>query len=133
MGWFGKGAMDGDIGMDFRTELFGFLSLNLETDSDQKIKDTFESKSEDILNWIRDWDWDSSHPKNPGLYQSLYIQALFQLFIDYNAYISKRMFEGGKVFIIEDAWAKKDSTRKEAMQLLLSESLALTEGFNNEK
>ena len=124
MGWFGCGALDGDDGMDLRSEVFGRIGVKYDEQyncltSNTEITKLLDDKQDELYDWIKDYDWNQH--SNPEWQQDIYIQALLQVFLDYDVKISARGKKGGIPFIVNDQWAKKDKERKEAMDELLAD------------
>ena len=124
MGWFGCGALDGDDGMDLRSEVFGRIGVKYAENYDilstpQEITELLDENQDNLYDWIADYDWDQH--RNPGWQQDIYIQALLQVLLDYDVKISARGKKGGIPFIVNDQWAKSDKERKEAMDELLQD------------
>jgi hypothetical protein len=122
MGWFGCGPMDGDDGMDLRDEVFGMLGLDGDYDyyseeHEDHIRETLESRQNEIYDWLRDYDWNSRY--NPGFIQEVYIQGFAHLMCEYNARINERGLPVMIDFVKNDHWSKEDEERKTEMTLLL--------------
>jgi hypothetical protein len=122
MGWFGCGALDGDDGMDLRSEVFSRIGVKYSENYDlisttQEITDLLNENQDKLYDWIKDYDW--KQHRNPGWQQEIYIQALLQVLLDYDVSISERGKKGGIPFIVNDQWSKSDKERKEAMDKLL--------------
>lgn len=123
MGWFGVNPLDGDDGMDLRGFVFDIIGVKYD---DYNMLHTCSEvglmldENQDILyDWIRDYNWDKH--SNPGFIQEVYIQALMQIFLDYDVQISERGKKDAILFIENDEWAKEDKERAKAMQRLLKQ------------
>lgn len=120
MGWSGKGPLNGDDGMDLRDEVFAICGI----DGSRRIEEDYSSTITSLLvqnqyvlyDWIRDYPWENTY--NPGLVQQFWIQALMQLFLNYDVPISERGKRGALPFIAADYWAIENEERAEAMERL---------------
>jgi len=119
MGWFGKGALDGDIGMDCRSKIFFLLNLDYNKSTSSEIISSLTENLDIILDWLRDYDWNKEHSHNPGLVQQYYIQATYQILLDFDVRISDRMMKAIP-FIENDYWAKENRDRQLEMEKLFA-------------
>ncbi len=118
MGWFGTGAMDGDDGMDLRSELFAISGVKYNEDYDilsteAEITTLLNESQDKIYDWLRDYDWSKRY--NPGFIQEVYIQATAQVLLDYNVKVSERGKPVMLEFIRNDHWSEDDKERRKSM------------------
>jgi len=124
MGWFGTGAMDGDDGMDLRSELFAISGVKYNEDWDilsteAEITTLLNESQDKIYDWLRDYDWSERY--NPGFIQEVYIQATAQVLLDYNVKVSERGKPVMLEFIRNDHWSEDDKERRKSMIKLYRE------------